>query len=100
MAETPAYEVDRKVMVELVKKTLGDVEGVYGIKRSMWGDDLRVKSGDKGVRLRVGIVVKEGVTIPAVAEAASEQLKHSIETTLGLPVANLKLTVRAIKYHH
>jgi uncharacterized alkaline shock family protein YloU len=99
MAEAAEYEVDRKVMVELVKKTLSDVEGVQGIKRGLWGDDLRVRSSKEGVRLRLGIVVKEGVTVPTVAQTATEQLRHNIQTTLGLPIADLKLTVRGIKFH-
>ena len=92
------YEIDKKVIVEIIKKTLNRIEGIHSIKRSLWGEDIKIKVSDEGLNLRLGLIVKSGTVIPEVAEKANQELKETIEKTLGLPVVNLKIKIKGIKF--
>jgi len=98
LGEEKKYEVDKRVIVEIIKKTLSRIEEVHSVKRSLWGEDIKIKSSEEGLNLRLGLIVKSGVVIPEVAEKANQELKENIEKTLGLPVVDLKIKIKGIKF--
>ncbi len=98
MSEERKYEIDRKVIVEIIKKTLNRIEGIHSVKKSLWGEDINIKVSDEGLKLRLGLIVKSNTVIPEVAEKANQELKETIEKTLGLPVIDLKIKIKGIKF--
>lgn len=100
MKKERAYRVEKKVLVELVRKIVKEVEGVYSIKKGMLGGGIRIKQPPEGVEIWLGLIIKRGVSIPAVVEEVQSKLKKEIEATLGISVKKIGIVIKKIKFSH
>ncbi len=92
------YEVDRKVISGLIKKALNEVEGIYAVKRGLWGERIKIESSPKGIELSLELIIKEGITIPQLVEETQKKVKQEVEGVLDKPVAKINIKIKGIKH--
>lgn len=97
LREEGSYEIDRKVVIALIKKALGRLEGVYAIKRSLFGERVKVKQSGEKIRISLELIIKEGSSIPQVVEETQKEIKEEIQKTLNRAVDRVDIKIKKIK---
>ncbi len=92
------YEVDRKVISGIIKKALNEVEGIYAVKRSLWGERIKIESLPDGMGLSLELIIKEGITIPQLVEETQKKVKQEVERVLDKPVSKINIKIKGIKH--
>lgn len=91
------YEIGKKVMVDLIKKSLAEVKGVHSIQRGLWGKSIKIKELKEGMEVSLGLIVKEGSIIPQTVRDAQKKIKEEIEKTLETSVKKVDIKIKGIK---
>lgn len=97
MSKAEGYEVDKKVTLGLIKKAVGQVEGIHGIKRSLFKEGIKVKKSEEGLAISLELLISEGGFVPQIVEEVQKKVKEEIEKTLGTKVAKVDIKIRGIK---
>lgn len=97
MREEGSYEIDRKVVIALTKKALGRLEGVYAIKRGLFGERVKVKQSGEKIRISLELIIKEGSSIPQVVEETQKEITEEIQKTLNRAVDRVDIKIKKIK---
>lgn len=97
MGEENFYQVDRKAIINLVGRIVKDIEAIHSIKKGFWGKNIRVKQNPEGVDIYVGLIIKRGTFVPAVAQEAQKKIKQETERTLGIQIRKVKIVVKGVK---
>ncbi len=97
MAEAQGYEVDKKVALELIRKAVGQVEGIHSIKRNLFGEGIKVKKLEEGMAISLELLIREGGFVPQIVEETQKKVREEIEKTLGTKVAKVDIKIRGIK---
>ncbi|RLE08246.1 hypothetical protein DRZ78_01405 [Candidatus Aerophobetes bacterium] len=97
MEKKRGYKVDRKVITDFIKKSLREIEGIHSVKKGLWGDKVKFKETAEGMRISIGLTVKEGKSIPQVVEEAQRKLKEEIEKTFGTSVLKIDIQIKGIE---
>lgn len=97
MREEGSYEIDREVVIVLIKKALGRLEGVYAIKRGLLGERVKVKQSGEKIRISLELIIKEGSSIPQVVEETQKEIKEEIQKTLNRAVDRVYIKIKKIK---
>lgn len=92
------YEVDRKVIIGLIKKALNQVEGIYAVKRGLWGERIKIEYLQEGIGLSLQLVIKEGNAIPQLVEEAQKKVKQEVQRVLDKRVAKINIKIKGIKH--
>jgi|GEM_PF-1261442 len=95
--EVKGYEVDKKVMSGLIKKAIGQVEGIHSIKRSLFGEGIKVKKAEEGLTISLDLLIREGGFVPQIVEETQKKVTEEIEKTLGTKVAKFDIKIRGIR---
>ncbi|GAG71362.1 MAG: Asp23/Gls24 family envelope stress response protein [Firmicutes bacterium] len=95
--EAEGYEVDKKVTLGLIKKAVGQVEGIHGIKRSLFKEGIKVKKSEEGLAISLELLISEGGFVPQIVEEVQKKVNEEIEKTLGTKVAKVDIKIRGIK---
>jgi uncharacterized alkaline shock family protein YloU len=97
VTEVKGYEVDKKVTLGLIKKAVGQVEGIDSIKRSLFKEGIKVKKSEEGLVISLELLISEGGFVPQIVEEVQKKVKEEIEKTLGTKVAKVDIKIRGIK---
>ncbi|MCD6472862.1 Asp23/Gls24 family envelope stress response protein [Candidatus Aerophobetes bacterium] len=97
MMKKEGYEIGKKVMVDLIKKSLAEVKGVHSIQRGLWGKSIKIKELKEGMEVSLGLIVKEGSIIPQTVRDAQKKIKEEIEKTLETSVKKVDIKIKGIK---
>ena len=97
MREEGSYEIDRKVVIALIKKALGRLEGVYAVKRGLFGERVKVKQSGEKIRISLELIIKEGSSIPQVVEETQKEITEEIQKTLNRAVDRVNIKIKKIK---
>ncbi len=92
------YEVDKKVISGLIKKALDEVEGIYAVKRGLWGEGIKIKYSPEGIGLSLELIIKEGNAIPQLVEETQKKVKQEVQRVLDEPVAKINIKIKGIKH--
>ncbi len=92
------YEVDRKVISGLIKKALNEVEGIYAVKRGLWGERIKIEYLQEGIGLSLQLIIKEGNAIPQLVEETQKKVKQEVQRVLDEPVAKINIKIKGIKH--
>lgn len=92
------YEVDRKVISGLIKKALNEVEGIYAVKRGLWGERIKIEFLEEGIGIFLELVIKEGNAIPQLVEETQKKVKQEVQRVLDKPVAKINIKIKGIKH--
>jgi len=92
------YEVDRKVISGLIKKALNEVEGIYAVKRGLWGERIKIEYLQEGIGLSLELIIKEGNAIPQLVEETQKKVKQEVQRVLDKPVAKINIKIKGIKH--
>lgn len=92
------YQVDRKVISGLIKKALNEVEGIYAVKRGLWGGRIRIKFLEEGIGISLELIIKEGNAIPQLVEETQKKVKQEVEKVLDKPVTKVNIKIKGIKH--
>lgn len=92
------YEVDRKVISGLIKKALNEVEGIYAVKRGLWGERIKIEYLQEGIALSLELIIKEGNAIPQLVEETQKKVKQEVQRVLDKPVAKINIKIKGIKH--
>ena len=108
--ELGSVSISEEVLAAIAGAAAIEVEGVSGLGNGL-GSDLSVVVGRKllsrGVRLSVegddvtvdvSVMVKYGFVVPDVAKAGQEAVAGAVETTSGLHVQNVNVTVAGVNF--
>jgi len=95
--EGKGYKVDKRVIIDSIKKSLGEIEGVHSIKKSLWGERVKFKEVEGGIEISLGIVVKQGKPVPQIVEETQKRLKEEIEKTFGTSVTKIDIQIKGIE---
>ena len=93
-----SYIIDRKVISELVRKSLSEIEGIHGVKRSLWRKGIRVKFLGEGIVISLELIIKEGNPVPELMEETQKKVKEEVEKVLEESVAKVNVRIRGIKH--
>jgi len=93
-----AYQVEKKVIVNLVKKLIKEVEAVHSIKTGLFGKNIRIKQNPEGIDIWLGLIIKRGTSIPKVAQEIQQKLKEEMERTLGTRIRKVDVVVKGVKF--
>ena len=97
MAEAQRYEVDKKVTFGLIKKAVGQIEGIHSIKRNLFREGIKVKESEEGLTISLELLVREGGFVPQIVEETQKKVAEEIEKTLGTKIAKVDIKIRGIK---
>ncbi|TET94400.1 Asp23/Gls24 family envelope stress response protein [Candidatus Aerophobetes bacterium] len=97
VTEAEGYEVDKRVTLGLIKKAVGQVKGIHGIKRSLFKEGIKVKKSEEGLAISLELLISEGGFVPQIVEEVQKKVKEEIEKTLGTKVAKVDIKIRGIK---
>ncbi len=97
MTEAQEYEVDKKVTWGLIKKAVGQVEGIYSIKRSLFKEGIKVKKLEEGLAISLELLIRQGGFVPQIVEETQKKVSEEIEKILGTKVAKVDIKIRGIK---
>lgn len=92
------FQVEKKVLVNLIRKIVEEVEEVYSIKTAFFGKDIRIKQDLEGMDISLGVIVKRAASIPQVAQQIQNNLKQELEKTVGTSVRTVAVKVKGIKF--
>ncbi|MBE3590669.1 MAG: Asp23/Gls24 family envelope stress response protein [Firmicutes bacterium] len=104
------FKISEDVVAAIASLAASEVEGVAGLHGGLVGDlsqMLGKRSLGKGVKVELGtreaaidlyLVVKYGISIPAVAQATQERVKQAVESMTGLTVVEVNVHVRGVSF--
>jgi len=92
------YEVDRKVIIELVKKAINKVEGVVAVKKGLWGEKIKIKFLEKEIEIFLELIIEAGKAIPPLVEETQERVKQEVEKVLEKSVTKVNIKIKGIKH--
>ena len=92
------YQVEKKVLINLIKKIVKEVDGVHSIKTGFLGKNIRMKQDFEGMDISLGLVLKRGTSVPQIAQEVQKKLKQEMEKTLGTSVRKVDIKVKGIKF--
>jgi len=98
LKEEEGYQVDRKVISGLIKKALDKIEGVYAVKRGLWGERIKIKSFGEEIGIFLELIIKEGNAIPQLVEETQKKVKQEVEKVLDKPVNKVNIKIKGIKH--
>jgi uncharacterized alkaline shock family protein YloU len=98
VTEAQEYEVDKKVTLGLIKKAVGQVEGIYGVKRSLFKEGIKVKKLEEGLAISLELLIRQGGFVPQIVEETQKKVSEEIEKILGTKVAKVDIKIRGIKF--
>lgn len=98
MGKEGFYQVEKKVIINLVRKIVKEVETVHSVKTSLLGKNIRIKQNSEGMDIWLGLIVKRKTSIPATVEEVQKKIKQEIEKTLGTVVRKVDIVVKGIKF--
>jgi len=93
-----AYQIEKKAIIDLVKRLVSQIEGVHSLKRSLFGKSIKMKELEEGMEISLAIITKQGSSVPQIVEQTQKKLKDEIEKTLGTPVKKIDVVVKGIKF--
>ncbi len=97
MSKEGSYEIDSKVVVALIKKALGRLEGVYAVKRGLLGERVKVKQSGEKIKISLELIIKEGSSIPQVVEETQKEITEEIQKTLNRAVDRVNIKIKGIR---
>jgi uncharacterized alkaline shock family protein YloU len=97
MERGKGYKVDKKVIIECIKKSLGEIEGVHSIKKGLWGEKVKFKEVEGEMEISLGLIVKQGKSVPQIVQEAQKKLKEEIEKTFGTSVTKIDIQIKGIE---
>ena len=97
MIKKEGYEVEKKVVVKIIEKSLAEVKGVHSIQRGLWGKNIKIKELKEGMEISLGLIIKEGSVISQTVRDAQKKIKEEIEKTLEIPVKKVDIKIKGIK---
>lgn len=98
MGKEGFYQVEKKVIINLVRKIVKEVETVHSVKTGLLGKNIRIKQNSEGMDIWLGLIVKRKTSIPATVEEVQKKIKQEIEKTLGTVVRKVDIVVKGIKF--
>lgn len=87
-----------------------EVEGVAGMSGGLAGGiaeilgrknlsrGVKVQLGDREAALDIFIIVRYGVSIPAVAQRVQESVKQAVESMTGLKAAEVNIHIQGVSF--
>ncbi len=93
-----AYQIDKKAIIGLIKKLVSQIEGIYSLKRSLFGRGIKIKESEEGMEIYLSLVTKQESYVPQIVEETQKKLKDEVEKTLGSPVKKVDVVVKGIKF--
>lgn len=103
-----------KISEDVVKIIAGiaasEVEGVAGMSGGLAGGiaeilgrknlsrGVKVQLGDREATLDIFIIVRYGVSIPAVAQRVQESVKQAVESMTGLKAAEVNIHIQGVSF--
>lgn len=103
-----------KISEDVVKIIAGiaasEVEGVAGMSGGLAGGiaeilgrknlsrGVKVQLGDREAALDIFIIVRYGVSIPAVAQRVQESVKQAVESMTGLKAAEVNIHIQGVSF--
>ncbi|MEA1964485.1 MAG: Asp23/Gls24 family envelope stress response protein [Candidatus Aerophobetes bacterium] len=97
MIKKEGYEVEKKVLVELIRKSLAQVKGVHSIQRGLWGKSIEIKELKEGIEISLGLIIREGSAVPQTVRDVQKKVKDEIEKTLETSVKKVDVKIKGIK---
>jgi len=97
MERGKTYKVDKRVIIDSIKKSLGEIEGVRSIKKGLWGERVKFKEVAGGMEISLGLIVKQGESVPQIVEKTQKKLKEEIEKTFGTSVTKIDIQIKGIE---
>lgn len=97
MQKEKSYQLEKKVILELIGKIVEEVDGIHSIKRGLWGKNIKFRENPEGIDVSLGLIIKRGVSIPLVAEELQRKVKEELEKTLATPVKRIKVVIKGIR---
>lgn len=104
------FKISEDVVAAIASLAASEVDGVAGLHGGLVGDlsqMLGKRSLGKGVKVELGtrevaidlyLVVKYGISIPAVAQETQERVKQAVESMTGLTVVEVNVHVRGVSF--
>ncbi len=92
------YQIERKVIINLIRKLVSQIEGVYSLKKSLFGKGIKIKESEEGMEIYLALITKQESSVPQIVEETQKKLKDEIEKTLGSPVKKVDVVVKGIKF--
>jgi len=92
------YEVDKRVVGEIIKKALGEVEGIHAVKRSLFGEGIKIEFLKEGIGISLELIIKEGNAIPQLVEETQKKVKQEVQRVLEKPLLEVNIGIKGIKY--
>lgn len=96
--EEKTYKIEKKVLTKLIKKEIKQIEGVWSVKKGLFGDNIQIKQTPEGTEIKIGLVVKKGNFIPTIVEEVQKRIKEEIEENLGIKVKKIDVIIKGIKF--
>jgi len=97
MIKKEGYEVEKKVVVELIRKSLAEVKGIHSIQRGLWGRSIKIRELKEGMEISLGLIVKEGNVVSQTVRDVQKKVKEEIEKTLETSVKRVDVKIKGIK---
>ncbi len=93
-----AYQIEKKVIIDLIRKLISQIDGVYSLQRSLFGRSIRIKESEEGMDIYLALITKQESSVPQIVEETQKKLKDEIEKTLGSPVKKIDVVIKGIKF--
>lgn len=98
MEKEVKYQVDKKVPLEVVERVLSQIQGIYSVKKDLWGKGIRMKESERGLDISLALIVEGGVVIPRVVEEVQKKVSEELQRSLGTSVARVDIKIKGIKF--
>ena len=101
-------KIANDVVATIVGLAATEVEGIAGMSGGIAGGiaemlgrknltkGVKIDAGETDVTVDIFVIMDFGVTLPAVAQAAQENVKKAIETMTGLNVASVNVHIQGV----
>jgi len=93
-----AYKVEKKAILDLIRKLVSQIGGIYSLKKSLFGRGIKIKESEEGMEIYLALITKQESSVPQIVEETQKKLKDEIEKTLGSPVKKVDVVVKGIKF--
>lgn len=109
-ASTEGVKISEDVVKIIAGIAASEVEGVAGMSGGLAGGiaeilgrknlsrGVKVQLGDKEAALDLFIIVRYGVSIPAVAQRVQESVKQAVESMTGLKAAEVNIHIQGVSF--
>jgi len=89
------YRVDSRALKTFVEKIVEETRGV-GIRRTLFGKEVKVKEYPEGIDVSLGLVVSRGEEVPNIVREFRERLSGELQHTFSTPLRQVHITIRKI----